>query len=329
MKKLLTFITLCLISGYLFYIIGFIDSSSQTLSHNVAEMLIIIGFSLFISWNGWYPQPNKDVFIRDDTKKCTVEELISGTNDHLTTLYVDCAILSSNIYKLDKRQATYEDVRNDKKDHRFKTDWSELENLKIDKVGNIKGSKLGVEIWQNEKNKYIAIVFRGTVKGLNSWIANLHWLYRFLPIKDQYDEIKKLIPEIICNIEKIDNGYTIITTGHSLGGGLAQHANYLHETIKYSFVFNSSPVTGWSDINSNDREKNTKGSRIYRLYERGEILQFLRFFMKIGYLFSPRPNQNPYFVEHRLNLTKTGVISSHNMDDLAYGLQIIKDTKIT
>lgn len=315
-KNYFIIISIILVFGYLSWKIGFISSVIEFPLQNISELIVLFSVGVFFLRHSCYPQPKEAVFVQDDTKVTTIEDIVLGTQDKLTALYVDCAILSSNIYVKDPSA-------------RLKTTWKQIDNIDnidIESVNNISNNKLGIEVWGDEESKTIAIVFRGTVHSLSSWNANFHWLSKFLPIKNQYEETQALIPDLVSQITaQIGLDYTIITTGHSLGGGLAQYANYLDKNIRYSFVFNSSPVTGWRDVKWNDRQSNTIDSRIYRLYERGEILQFLRFFVKISYLFNPRPNTNPYFVEHRLNLTMLGVITSHNMTDIALGLQTIKE----
>lgn len=329
LRKNIIFIGACVLLLLLFYITGYISFVIENPYANIIEMLLLIFFGIFFWRNYKFSQPLYAVFVKDDTKITTVKDLVIGKSDELTKLYADCAVLSANIYNMYKEQKymDYDEAKNSK--YRISTNWVELTDLNIDRVGNIQDNKLGIEVWKNSEYKLVAIVFRGTVKGINSWIANLHWIIRWLPIRDQYDEIREIVPLIISELnELLTQGYQIISTGHSLGGGLAQHANYLNESIKNSFVFNSSPVTGWSDVDPEEREKNVTGSRIYRMYERGEILHNLRFFINISYLMNPKPNQDPFFVEHRLNLMRTGAVTSHGIQPLAYGLRDIVNADV-
>ncbi len=207
--------------------------------------------------------------------------------------------------------------------------WAEV-YMDIPSVGDNTGNGLAIEVWRNDnyKNrKLFAIVFRGTVGGWSSWRANLHWIYKWLPIRDHYDHVKELVPQIIDALRRqyphTFDEYEVIATGHSLGGGLAQHACYVQEEVKMAYVFNSSPVTGYTDF----KQPKDEGVKIYRLYEKGEVLQYLRFFMKIVYLFDPRPNRDPYIKEHRLNFNykDAAIISEHGITSLACGLKWLGD----
>ena len=322
MKKTLVFLSLTAIIGWGLYATGFIDQLIEHPEQNSAELLLLIAAGLFIWRNSWFAQPEYAVFVQDDTKIITVADLVAGKPDKHTKLYVDCAVLSANIYKESQLQkhVVIEDAEHS--DDRIMTEWEEMEALYDDEIGNVSDNKLGMEVWKSDQHKLIAIVFRGTVKGVNSWFANFHWLLHYLPVNNQYHEIQPLIPKIISRLDGwLEQGYEVISTGHSLGGGLAQHANYLHPAIVRSYVFNSTPVTGWREIKRQQRDINVENRLIYRMFERGEILQYLRFVIKIADLFDPRPNLNPMIIEHRLDLTKTGVIASHSIASLACGLR--------
>jgi hypothetical protein len=54
--------------------------------------------------------------------------------------------------------------------------------------------------------------------------------------------------------------------------------------------------------------------RIYRIYEHGEILAYLRWLWKSIY---PISYKDPKIVEIRYNLTKGSALSQHSMEELA------------
>lgn len=191
----------------------------------------------------------------------------------------------------------------------------------------------------------IAVVFEGTnFLELQDWIANLRWLLRFIPGKDQYvvaaQDIAREFHEFIASPQ---NGYKlnpssgdlqtsegkpilIFATGHSLGGGLAQHFAY---TIKQPnnrtngprvnkvFAFDTSPVTGWFSAPDPPRTYNATGLVIHRVFEHGEILAYFR-------LLTSRlaiKRENPEIWEYRYNfVSDSTVIGNHSMRRLAYGL---------
>ena len=310
------------------------------------EALWVITFLLYIILHKSTSQPRLDFVVSDSRRIMPIAELIKNEE---TFLYADCAVLSRNIYvQGDSVESTPYTTffanksdpngRTEDLDYRIETDW-EL----IKRVGDPNGKKLMIELYRHEKQKVYnqsdeervtyAFVFRGTV-GLNSWIANAHWLFKWLPYQDQYDQIKYIVPEMIEQeiytrhpgiTNRFHLPFNIIATGHSLGGGLAQHACYIRREIKTAYVFNSSPVTGFTDQSKEERKKYAEGVRIHRLYERGEVLENFRFFMKIVYLFKATPNKDPFISEHRIDFEDAGFIAEHGMLPIALSLSYLKE----
>jgi pimeloyl-ACP methyl ester carboxylesterase len=73
----------------------------------------------------------------------------------------------------------------------------------------------------------------------------------------------------------------LFSTGHSLGGGLAQQFAYSLpqdsvKRVKQVYAFDPSPVTGFYSVCKKLRNENKKGLLIDRIYERGEILAIVR-----------------------------------------------------
>lgn len=263
-----------------------------------------------------YKQKPGIAFVRDDSRQEKLDDIVIGNNDGDTKLFPDCATLSANIYREDTAKYIDEDDPEELGTRRLTVDgWT-----KVGKWPQRGASGLMYDIWRNEEHHLIVLVFRGTVPGISSWLANLHVIFRYIPfIVDQYDQIKDIVPKIVDDLSKdgASNEFRFIATGHSLGGGLAQHALYLDPRIKTAFAFNSSPFTGWSDLEIRQRTDNAFETTIYRIHENGEVLEFLRLLMKISYVFNPRPNVNPYFVEYRFNLTTGGLVKQHGIVPLA------------
>lgn len=191
------------------------------------------------------------------------------------------------------------------------------------------------EVWKNSEIEVIVIVFKGTSPTkFSDWHANLHWLAKWFPFwEDQYEKVKKGIPIILENYsEETQSGFKVYSTGHSLGGGLAQHAVYVSSKITKAYAFNSSMVTGWSDfsINMLKGRNNKSGTAtdtiIYRIHENGEALEFFRLLMKASYLLNPKPNRDPYVKEYRMNLNniKGLPVSQHGIKPLADGFNQIR-----
>jgi pimeloyl-ACP methyl ester carboxylesterase len=202
---------------------------------------------------------------------------------------------------------------------------------------------LYMEVWEKGTSPpLVAVVFRGTeFRSWRDWSSNLRWftwLARFIPLyKDQYSVVaQESGKEVLENLKKrIENGrdryknFRIITTGHSLGGGLAQHLAYSLPTVKSSdaiplprvsnvYGFDPSPVTGWFSVKSDLRSLNVKGLKIDRIFEHGEILAYLRLIM--SYVNPPTAN-NPSIREIRYNFVDSiNPFSSHSMRLIACAL---------
>jgi len=91
---------------------------------------------------------------------------------------------------------------------------------------------LFVEVWERASSPpVVAVVFRGTeFTSFKDWISNLRWFLRFVPFyRDQYTVVSSRVgQEVVDRIAKRPDSGTVrlVSTGHSLGGGLAQHLAY-------------------------------------------------------------------------------------------------------
>lgn len=156
---------------------------------------------------------------------------------------------------------------------------------------------LRVEVWTRQQPPAVAVAFGGTVfNSENDWAANLRW---FLPKwflaghPDEYSETVQIFaPAFVEEFKsKLRSGAsewaflqdaTIYSTGHSLGGGLAQQFAYALpvddavQRVNHVYAFDPSPVTGYFSVEQSVREHNQKTLFIDRIYERGEILAIVR-----------------------------------------------------
>jgi pimeloyl-ACP methyl ester carboxylesterase len=151
------------------------------------------------------------------------------------------------------------------------------------------GRGLYFEVWQNDQRqpRRICFSFRGTHGGAD-WGANLRWFRVVTHGRgDHYEAARAECIGLIYKFEKEAHGRKVVfsTTGHSLGGGLAQHVLYAApHKIDHCVAFDSSPVTGYKDYGREQRKfyasqlnrAEFSQYRILRAYERGEILMFAR-----------------------------------------------------
>ncbi|RLL52289.1 DUF2974 domain-containing protein [Mariprofundus sp. EBB-1] len=125
------------------------------------------------------------------------------------------------------------------------------------------------------------IAIRGTentwTQWLLDWSANIGNALGFEP--SEYKVAKQMIPALINKIYDKNQGVKIYITGHSLGGGLAQQTAYLVKdtVLEATYVFDSSPVTNWTNIVLDNDVKNDDPI-IKRISHRGEVLGGIRGF---------------------------------------------------
>ena len=207
-------------------------------------------------------------------------------------------------------------------------------------------SGLYVDVWEREAQpREIAVVFEGTnFTSLPDWGANLRWFLRFLPsFEDQYtiaaDEVAREFYERLSTrperyVIRIGSAellsgdgapIKLVSTGHSLGGGLAQHFAYAFQQpyasggpkISEVFAFDASPVTGWSVVPRGIRSYNAHNLRINRVFEHGEVLAYLRLITSR----LSRYTEHPSVWEYRYNFDRSwNLIKNHSIGMLADGL---------
>lgn len=188
---------------------------------------------------------------------------------------------------------------------------------------------LQFHVWrrvQGGQCREAVIAFRGTDKSdVGDWISNFRWLYRLQPKFDQYAQVQTHITDIVARIKKngcADAGTQFTSTGHSLGGGLAQQAAYADDSgsIRYVYTFDPSPVTGFFDVSALVLEKSTAGLGVDRAFEAGEILALPR--LIVENIYPPAPC-NPRIRTVRFNLLTGLGIKQHSIAGLTKELSAV------
>ena len=195
-------------------------------------------------------------------------------------------------------------------------------------------SNLRVEVWEKRSTQSVVVAFGGTVfNSGKDWKSNLRW---FIPKhKDEYTEIVDVFgPAFVAEFQRRAkapdgaylSGATLYTTGHSLGGGLAQQfayslpVNSAMPRVTHVYAFDPSPVTGYFSVAQSTRDSNKVGLSIDRVYERGEVLAFVRSFT--SFFVAPSESE-PTIRGVRYSLFyPANPVSGHSMSELACKLQV-------
>jgi pimeloyl-ACP methyl ester carboxylesterase len=152
----------------------------------------------------------------------------------------------------------------------------------------------------------VMVAFRGTDDGLNrDWIANASWLTQWFNPWDQYRQARNNYVSLMERAIKAANGKPVsfLATGHSLGGGLAQHVAHVHPCTS-TVVFNTSFVTNTTIYGSFN-------PIVIKLYEIGDVFEGLK----------DKIDNTDMLAIYRLPLTlKNGAIYNHSMEKFAAAL---------
>lgn len=182
-----------------------------------------------------------------------------------------------------------------------KTGWFRAES----RHANSSGLSYDVYYHDTPERLDVMVAYRGTDDGLDrDWIANLSWLTQWFNPWDQYRQARNEYEGIMERAIKAANGKPVafVATGHSLGGGLAQHVAHVHPCTS-AIVFNTSFVTN-TTVYGNFKPI------VIKLYEIEDVFE----------AHEDKINNADTLAIYRFPLTlKNGAIYNHNMERYAAG----------
>jgi hypothetical protein len=203
----------------------------------------------------------------------------------------------------------------------------------------LKRYHLRVEVWSTRAgvaaapgHPAVVVAFGGTdAKYIQDWIADFRW---FIPKHDdQYTQlVKSVAPDFATEFSRLRatpqwsylKDALVYTTGHSLGGGLAQQFAYALPDVAqvpricHVYAFDSSPVTGFYSVDGALRDHNVQALLIDRIYQRDEILAGVRAALAAVY---PPSETSPAVRGVRYSLFRGNIIARHSISQLACKLR--------
>lgn len=178
---------------------------------------------------------------------------------------------------------------------------------------------LEYHVWRRNGCGEAAIAFRGTDGGeIGDWLSNLRWFVS-RSVFDQYDQVQTAMRGVIDEVHRRGcRPRVIVATGHSLGGGLAQHAAFADSRINYVYAFAPSPVTAFFGVPFPERSAASEKLGVDRIYESGEILSLPRYLVSGAFPTSPcRPRVR---VVRFSTATTASLLERHRMAGLTQGI---------
>jgi|GEM_PF-1196171 len=274
---------------------------------------------LLMRWQRALKQSPNTVLYRKgrDVSEYELHQFFSMCSDKRVQLTPEYAVFSAISYgSIGERTASVrEQIINIPSGWELRRDFPSASELRINDGYRVKG--LHYDIWYSQTQRIVVISFRGTQARIGDWIANLRWITRFIPrVEDHYDIVRVGMEQLVDHAtDTLGTDVRWVAVGHSLGGGLAQHAAYSHPAVTDVYAFNSSPVTAFSSVAEPSRTQNRQQKFIARVFEHGEFLAYVRFALRKFYRSSI---ENPEIIEIRFNFEqRSNFLSEHSMSRLA------------
>jgi hypothetical protein len=178
---------------------------------------------------------------------------------------------------------------------------------------------LEYHVWRRSSCGEAVIAFRGSDSGdVGDWLSNFRWFVS-RSVFDQYDQVQAAIKDVIEETYRRGcRPRVIVATGHSLGGGLAQHAAYADSRINYVYAFDPSPVTAFFGVPFPERSAASENLGIDRIYESGEVLSLPRYLVSGAF---PTSSCRPRVRVVRFSTATTAsIVERHRMANLTQGI---------